>query len=373
MSPPNRKSLERGSVPTDRRAWEIKSRIAAAKGVSRLKSLTGQTKFIEDVAHRIDEICPATAVSGPPGICLPGQLDRIEEAAFGLDVKTEIAQFSGAPKVTLAARRIELHNVYIDGYSLHCQGRTLCMRTDGQADIPDTDIIELQDAGLRSSFLGCWFFGHWLRDDCATHELAHDFGPVLGIQTPFWPDKQDYLTLFQQEVLTARQAYVSKLVMFDDIHQGLDKAVRFEILRKKIRQSVIPEHSNHLVYLRRGGTASARSISNESQVAEALEQRGVIIVSAEQMSIPDMVAKLLGARMIISIEGSQISHALYTLNDGGSVLAIQPPDRFFNSHMDWLRVLNMHYGIVVGQGLGGQFHIDVNELLRTIDLMDVQK
>jgi Glycosyltransferase 61 len=355
------------------RTLGIKSRIIAAKGMARLKSITRQTTFIEDVAHRIDEICPAETLSGPAGVCLPGQLDRISAAAFDLDVKTEIAQFSGAPKVTLAARRIELHNVYIDGYSLHCQGRRLCMRTDGQAHVPDTAMIELQNAGLRSSFLGCWFFGHWLRDDCATHELARDFGPVLGIQTPYWPDKVDYLTLFGQEVLTARQAFVSKLVMFDDIHQGRDKALRFQILREKIRRVVTPVHSDHIVYLRRGGSASARSISNEAEVVKALHHRGVIIVSAEQLSIPEMAAKLLGARMIISIEGSQISHALYTLKEGGSVLAIQPPDRFFNSHMDWLRVLDMHYGIVVGQGLGGQFHVDVDELLRTIDLMDAQK
>ncbi len=359
--------------PSTVRARQIKSQIALAKTATRLKSWARQTKSIEGVAHRIDEICPAETIFGPAGLCLPGQLDRIEAAAFGLDVKTEIAQFCGAPKLTLPTRRIELHNVLIDGYSLFSGGRTLCMRTDENAKSPDIEMIELADAGLRSSFLGCWFFGHWLRDDCATHELASDVGPVVGIQTPFWQDMNDYLDLFGQQSNTARQARVSRLVMFDDIHQGRDKARRFRLLRKRVSQSIVAEQSDHIVYLRRGGTASARGITNESEVAAALESRGVMIVSAEQMSIKSMLAKILGARMIISIEGSQISHALYSLREGGSVLAIQPPDRFFNSHMDWLRVLDMHYGIVVGQGLGGQFHVDINELLHTIDLMDAQK
>jgi hypothetical protein len=359
--------------PSPARARQIKNRILFAKSIARVKALTRTAKSIEDVADRIDEICSAETIAGRSSLCLPGQLDRIKAAAFGLDVKTEIAQFNGAPKVTLPTRRIELRNVTIDGYTLYSRGRSLCMRTDGQASPPQTDMIELREAGLRSSFLGCWFFGHWLRDDCATHELAREFGPIFGIQTPFWPDTADYLNLFQQQPLSARQAFVSRLVMFDDIHQGREKAERFRTLRDRVRQSVAPENSDHIVYLRRGGTASARSISNEAEVVETLERHGVVIVSAEQLSIPDMLAKLLGARMIISIEGSQISHALYTLKDGGSVLAIQPPDRFFNSHMDWLRALDMHYGIIVGEGLGGQFRVDVNDLMRSIDLMDGQK
>jgi hypothetical protein len=76
--------------------------------------------------------------------------------------------------------------------------------------------------------------------------------------------------------------------------------------------------------------------------------------------------------MLISIEGSQLSHALYTLGDEGGVLTIQPPSRFFNSHMDWVRALNMRYGLVVGEERQSGFHLPVDDLLRTIDLMDAK-
>ena len=48
----------------------------------------------------------------------------------------------------------------------------------------------------------------------------------------------------------------------------------------------------------------------------------------------------------------------------------KPPNRFFNSHMDWARALGMRYGVVVGERRESGFHVPVADLLRTIDLMD---
>jgi hypothetical protein len=38
--------------------------------------------------------------------------------------------------------------------------------------------------------------------------------------------------------------------------------------------------------------------------------------------------------------------------------------------MDWAHALNMRYGLVVGEARSCGFHLPVDDLLRTIDLMD---
>src|SRR5262249_25449459 len=97
---------------------------------------------------------------------------------------------------------------------------------------------------------------------------------------------------------------------------------------------------------------------------------GVRIVEAETLAVPDLIKEVFGARLVISVEGSQLSHTLYTMHDRGGLLVIQPPDRFFNSHMDWARTLGMGYGIVVGERHDLGFNLPLDDLLRTIDMLN---
>src|SRR6185295_7631888 len=89
---------------------------------------------------------------------------------------------------------------------------------------------------LRSSYIGCYFFGHWLRDDCATHLLAERFGAPKSMPTPTWPDRDGYLKLFGQSYGRLYRAYVRQLVLFDDIHQNANKAERFRTLRSRVAE-----------------------------------------------------------------------------------------------------------------------------------------
>jgi hypothetical protein len=85
-----------------------------------------------------------------------------------------------------------------------------------------------------------------------------------------------------------------------------------------------------------------------------------------------LIDQLFGARIVISVEGSQLSHALYSLGDRAGLVVIQPPDRFFNSHMDWARLLDVRYGFVVGEQKEAGFYLALDDLLRTIDLVDAE-
>ena len=90
------------------------------------------------------------------------------------------------------------------------------------------------------------------------------------------------------------------------------------------------------------------------------------IVTAEGQS-RDFINSMLDASIIITIEGSQDRHALYALRDGGGMVTLAPPDRFYIATHEWARNLDMHSGIVIGTVAEGGFTIDPDEVLQMVD------
>jgi hypothetical protein len=316
-------------------------------------------------AETVEELHPAEMIPGPPALALEGQFERITACGFEVDKDKEIAEVRGAPKLIFPTRRFVLRDVSIKNGTIFGPAQRKSFNNEFAGVDPFT---EYDRVVLRSSRVGCEFFGHWLRDDAATHLLAEREGTPLSMPTPGWPDRVEYLQLFEQDYFQLGPSFIRELVLFDDIFQNAHKAIRFRELRARVAKNRAAKQSGHLVYLMRGTGGKARTLVNEAKLAEAVEKRGGVVVQAESMSVRELVGALLGATLIISVEGSQLSHALYTLAEGGGILAIQPPDRFYNSHMDWARALSMSYGIAVGEPRDTGFYLSCEDLLRTIDL-----
>jgi hypothetical protein len=325
----------------------------------------------------VDELHSGEIVTGNPCIALPGQYERIEAGAFGIDVAKEVAQLQGGPRKIGPTLRYAFDDVMISDATIYGRGRKKMFnleapppsRSEGRGP-GGPRWEEYDEAAVRSSYIGCHFFGHWLRDDSATHLLASEYGTPISMPTPSWPDQAGYLAVFGQNSVMPRRARVRKLILFEDITQNAHKAARFRKLRALVARGRAAPASDRIVYLVRGSGGKQRSLVNEPEITDALARRGVAILQAEALGVQELLSGLFGARLVISVEGSQLSHALYTLRDAGGVLAIQPPNRFFNSHMDWARALGMRYGVVVGERREAGFHVPVADLLRTIDLMD---
>jgi hypothetical protein len=320
-------------------------------------------------AANCDELSSEQTVSGPPCVVLPGQVERIRACAFGADVVQEIAKVQGAPRKLEPTLKYVLKDVLVDQGIIYRRGRQT--RFNPELLAQRCNRREQYDlVVLRSSMVGCYFFGHWLRDDCATHLLAEEIGTPMSMPTPLWPDRSGYLALFGQRYDELGSAHVRRLVLFRDIAQNADKARRFHALRARVAKSLTSHTAGKIVYLMRGAGGQKRALINESEIIETLSRRGVVIVKSEEQIVPQLIRVLFGARIVISIEGSQLSHALYTMRHEGGLMVIQPPDRFFNSHRDWAHALNMKYAIVVGELREEGFHVPIDDLLRTLDLLD---
>lgn len=338
-------------------------RCAAARRLGLNVNILSSAAFIE-------ELHVAETVVGPPCIVLPGQFDRISAGAFEIDVTREIAELNGAPRALGATVRYVLENVIAHRGVLYGHGGEKLFNHDFRLKWPKAEWRHLDQVALRSSLIGCYYFGEWLWQDSATHLLAEADGRVVSMPTPSWAHKADYLSVFGQNYSEIESAHIKRLTLFDDIAQNSHKANRLRALRARVAGIQKRKRTRKIVYLMRGEAGKSRRLVNEEEVLRGLESRGVVIVEPEKLGVAELIEQLFDSEMIIGVEGSQLCHAIFTLRDGGGVIAIQPPDRFFNSHMDWSRALDMRYGIVVGQQREAGFYLSAEELLRTIELMD---
>lgn len=329
-----------------------------------------QPLALESAAVATEIIDGGRTASGRSAIYLPGQLDRVTGVPFGIPVERELAEFANATRTVGPTMRHEFRDVAIDGYRLATRGRVKLYREDGVAGRAAVPLVTMGEAALRTSYVGVHFFGHWLRDDCATQLLAEDYAPVIAMQTPPWPDKDTYRALLDRDYVEASRARVDRLHIFEDISQTDHKVARFRRSRALFAANAGARTRPDIVFLARGAGGTARDMVNQDALIEAMRARGIDILYAEHAPVGEIVSALQGARILISVEGSQISHGLLTLADRAGILALQPPDRFFNSHMDWSHALDMHYAVVVGLPRARGFEIPPGEVFATLDLLD---
>jgi len=127
--------------------------------------------------------------------------------------------------------------------------------------------------------------------------------------------------------------------------------------------------SGQKVMLLRGNSGTKRSLVNENEIAEFLSSQGFVIVDPQKMSVDEILFETLGAEIVVGVEGSQLAHGLFPLGAAGTILTLQPPDRFNNVFKDYTDCLGLNYSFVVGNPVTGGFEIRIEDLARTLDMV----
>ena len=159
------------------------------------------------------------------------------------------------------------------------------------------------------------------------------------------------------------------MIWFEDRSHNSNKARRYRILREKIRRRFKPVRPGGIVYLKRGRTGEPRDPRNEDAIMDILSRHGASVLRMEKTPPETTIRHLLDAEVVIGVEGSHLAHAVYTLRQGGGVIALHSPARFYNAHKDWADALGMRYGFVIGDENDGGYTVNPSDLLRTIDLV----
>jgi Glycosyltransferase 61 len=328
---------------------------------------------ISDIASECIELCPPETGEGSRAIYLPDQLDKVVRPAPESNIELEKSRIGAGPRQHMPTVAYKINDAYISSTAIY--KKNFCSRYPvsnfSQPVLGGTPVDPSQPLSMTSSWTGVKYFGHWLLENVPTYMLAKDFGTPISMRTGVWADKARYGQLFQQSWNQYYTGKVSTLYLFQDFSENSLKVKRYRALRTALRQALRPKYGDHLVYLKRGGGgANVRKIVNEAELVEALANKNFKIVDLEKDPVESVIAQLLDAKLVVTLEGSHANHANYTLADDGGVLFLMAPRLFTNMNKGWTDAMGLDYGFVVGDDIDdNSFSMDISNVLKTIDLM----
>lgn len=320
------------------------------------------------VSFRHEVLCPAETTRTRPAIFLPGQLDRVTAASEHLPLKAEFESmlapvYEHAPTIAFHIKNAVLHrgSVYADNMRYFI--------ADKRAFRDTADSHYLASAALTNTAVGYRYFGHWLRDDCIQYLLAEQLSEPMSFRINLSPHMQAYSKLFQQDWSGISLARVNHLVIFQDYAQNSLKRARYQLLSSRVAKAFPTSTApDKLVYIKRGRTGKARSVSNEDALIDVLVRWGfeIIDVSSDLTSI---VSTLRRAKLVVSVEGSNINHFNFAASPGSALLVLQPADRFLAFHRHWCECVGIRFGFVVGIRDEQGYLFPAEEVLKTSELL----
>lgn len=311
-------------------------------------------------------LCPDEETRLPPAIMLPGQLEKVSGAPAESTIAYEIDFVTRPRAIHVATIAYHIRKATLFNGSVYAGTWKLSILEDASNTQPT---IHIAKAALASSAVGNLYFGHWLKDDCTAHIIAQNYGHVLCVNHDRFPHRNAYASWYSQDWQSSGNAHIDHLIAFRDFGQNSFKAARFRKLRSMLRSRFSFGGSSKFVYLRRGETGVGRVVENEEEVLEALLKNGFVVLDVARDSLEKIVSELLNAKIVVSVEGSHVSHCTATLPENAGIVLLQPANRFATIHRGWADNLSVHYGLVVAEQTAKGHHFSKNEILKTIDLM----
>lgn len=322
---------------------------------------------LESASFETQVIFPKSAARLTPAVFLPGQIDKVtENSAYGTTNEHELREATAleaehGPTLAYHVRDAALidGSIYAGRWKMPVAERSFFK----SAAAP----VQLSVAGLVSSFNGAKYFHHWLADDCTQYLLAEAFGPLCA-KLPDYRDRPSYENYLNQYWIQIDRAIIDHLVVFDDFAQNISKGKRYRILRERLRAH-FADGPPGFVYLKRGTLGANRRVANEPELIESLTSHGFIVADLDSESLDRILAKLVNAKIVVSLEGSQIAHCCYALPDKSGLIVLQPADRFVALHRTWADLMSVRFGFVVGDKHEHGYFFSPSEIMQTVDLM----
>lgn len=344
--------------------WPLIRRLGYRLLKGKGKAFLDHAESIEVIAQEeITEICPALHPDGA--------LDHITGLSPWRSWDRETDLIRGGPDHHAPTRKIIMRDVWISGPAAYKRETKYCPGFGAErlrTAYPDGP-RNLDNATLVSCFAGSLFFGPFLKDSLPQELLPESDARMITMRTKDYGHETGYRALFDL-VAPPRvdRARIGRLTFFEDIGQNRHKAGRYDILRQRLRNALRgKEKAPQPVYLKRGATGEKRLIQNEAALEACLAKNGFDIVEPARLSPAEIAERTLDAPLVISVEGSHISHVAYSMAKDGTLLVIQPPDRFAMAFKEFTDRNGIRFAFVVGRPDGDRFVVDIAELQHFLD------
>lgn len=111
----------------------------------------------------------------------------------------------------------------------------------------------------------------------------------------------------------------------------------------------------------------ARILVNEEELAEQLAYRGFKVMCPTEHTVEEILDASMGAKIVLGVESSQLSHALFVMHDEGTLVALQPPNRFNNILKTYCDGLGLRYAFAVGYQREEGLFVQIETMMRLPD------
>lgn len=316
------------------------------------------------------ELAPAASTYAHPVVQLPAEMDRIVALADGISREAFLARVGGGIAHHEPTIGYRFADAIIADQTVYAGGSYRVVRAGRTRPVLLGAAEELEDYLLATDWACELFFGHWLTDGLSLELLAERIGlKALGLARQPWTQEPAYRRATQLAIRRAAHVHVRNLWTIANQGMNDDRVARMRELRRRVRGSVNVRGGGKPVFLRRVAGAT-RTLANQEALADALVRKGFDVLTPETEPVERLCATLAGARLVVSVEGSALCHAVVAMVEGGTILAIQPPERVNWIQKAWCDCAGLRFAQTVADPAGGAFTVGEDRLFRLIDLID---
>ena len=322
-------------------------------------------------ACEVVQIAPGVERETLPAISLPHEFERVTGTVPSTSVPTEWERLTASAMRHGPTLNYRFSNALLANKSVYASGAYDVHGARRRRAVVFGNCVDVDEGQLCTHSEIDRYFGHWLLEGMSMEILAEELQlPPLTFSRRSWLHEAGYRDLMCLPQTAMPLARVRRLWIPDN--RGLNDSwiARAKALRKRVRGTADGTGPEYVLMLR-GKTGASRELLNEEQVARTLAARGFRILNPEESSVGEIVSILADARILVSVEGSALAHAMFALPRHSAILTIQAP-YFFNAALKvFTDALGMRFAYVVADAAEGGFRIDQDRLLQTIEKVEV--
>lgn len=332
--------------------------------------LNRSAQSIKSMAVRVEDFSREETGRYPPPLMLDGHIDRIKGTEPG-DLKKEISYATSSDFTHKSTKLYFIDNVLVDNGYLYKGGAAEYISKLGRPTFRRSRLVGKKL--LASTAAGSSAFGDWAVNDNILELLANDLGVESLRISPHvsYAHRRELLELlglgaeFESEPVEVQQ-----LIVVGDEGYNSNKTKRIDSLRSRFRKHAdCLNKKNDPIYICRGKGRSrvGHNLLNEDDVVDYLSSNGFQILSPEEMSVKEVLNKVVNSNLVIGIEGSQLTYGLLGLSEGGKLMTLQPPYRFKSDFRPRCESIGINWGFLVGIQEQDGFRIPVDDIKRILD------
>jgi hypothetical protein len=322
----------------------------------------------KDVCEREWVISPASTSIAPPAIYLAGETEKITGLEPNTNNINEQFRINGGQREHAATIARSLRDAYLFGDHVYKKTAKIQIGINPEKLFYQHGLKVRDTASLASSWIDSKYFGHWMTDGIPLLMAGREIAPPIRNSGPLTAHQEQYLSMLEMSYESFIGGKIRELIILEDFGQNKYKRARYEKIRECFyRHGNQSSHPGAIIL--RGMSGVNRALINERQIADYLLSIGFKVIDPQRQSANEIIQATSGARIVVGVEGSHLAHGLFSMHPRGTLLVLQPPNRFNNVHKDYADCMDLEYAFVVGDACDGGFRIPVDHIRRILDLI----